>query len=66
MDHCGNLATAAAAREVIHAFPAQRALFHELQSRLLVEQLTLNQRVPGSSPGAPTKPNQVLSLNGFH
>jgi hypothetical protein len=31
--------------------------------------VTLNQRVPGSSPGAPTKicpPNQVLSRNGVH
>src|SRR5246127_5945752 len=27
----------------------------------LVEQLTLNQRVPGSSPGAPTKQSQILS-----
>ena len=30
----------------------------------LVEQLTLNQRVPGSSPGAPTKEKTFLS-NGF-
>ena len=29
----------------------------------LVEQLTLNQRVPGSSPGAPT--NQINDLGGF-
>jgi hypothetical protein len=27
----------------------------------LVEQLTLNQRVPGSSPGAPTKQNNDLA-----
>jgi hypothetical protein len=27
----------------------------------LVEQLTLNQRVPGSSPGAPTKPFKNLT-----
>ena len=27
----------------------------------LVEQLTLNQRVPGSSPGAPTKQNKDLT-----
>jgi hypothetical protein len=30
----------------------------------LVEQLTLNQRVPGSSPGAPTKQKAILS-NSF-
>jgi hypothetical protein len=29
----------------------------------LVEQLTLNQRVPGSSPGAPT--NKIKDLDGF-
>jgi hypothetical protein len=27
----------------------------------LVEQLTLNQRVPGSSPGAPTNPAKGLA-----
>jgi hypothetical protein len=30
----------------------------------LVEQLTLNQRVPGSSPGAPTKGKSLVS-NSF-
>src|SRR5437879_894608 len=31
----------------------------------LVEQLTLNQRVPGSSPGAPTKPFKKLGEKPF-
>ena len=46
-------------------FAKRRALdegFPEKSGRIaqLVEQLTLNQRVPGSSPGAPTNPSNDL------
>src|SRR5437868_4784432 len=43
--------------------PLSRRLFRTGSGRIaqLVEQLTLNQRVPGSSPGAPTKLFKYLS-----
>src|SRR5215470_10034747 len=44
--------------------PPSRRLFRTRSGRIaqLVEQLTLNQRVPGSSPGAPTKLFKVSQL----
>ena len=45
--------------------PPSRRLFRTSSGRIaqLVEQLTLNQRVPGSSPGAPTKsPKQINQI----
>src|SRR5689334_8060922 len=43
--------------------PPSRRLFRTRSGRIaqLVEQLTLNQRVPGSSPGAPTNPFKDLA-----
>jgi hypothetical protein len=55
---------------LIHAIPSKRAGFGSKKRGLVMypvtdlsEQLTLYQRVPGSSPGAPTK--QINSLAMF-
>jgi hypothetical protein len=47
--------------ELNFSFTTRRGFSEHARVALGVEQLTLNQRVPGSSPGAPTKQINILA-----